>query len=379
MNSIKQGKTTIPPGYQNYPDIFDLSGGFTGGVNYVAGVPATVSDMRNVGGKHIANAAMPGPGDIQITAQWVSGNASVELHLPTSQKAPFDAGSYQQIAGLELTNRDTKKYMTGPKAQLYTEAKWLAAGKPHLAQGAFGLLPAKTEEWYMNMRWPYTTAFGTSAVNGGGVVGHSTDYDGKKVLITDKTTGKMVVAIIGEFGPGARGKTGNRIAGMSPDVMYYLGGGKVTGADAHVYTFGFLEDQSIAAGPLAIGSAAGGNPPTSSKGLAAVWWAETKLGAPYIWAAAGPNTFDCSGLTMWAYKHVGINLSHYSRAQINEGAPVAKANLQPGDLVFFGSPIHHVGMYIGNGKFIEAPHTGAFVRITTLAGYPGYAGACRPS
>jgi cell wall-associated NlpC family hydrolase len=122
----------------------------------------------------------------------------------------------------------------------------------------------------------------------------------------------------------------------------------------------------------------GGNPPTSSKGAAAVWWAEKALGRPYQWAATGPSTFDCSGLMKWAYAHVGIDLPHYSGAQINVGARVARANLEPGDLVFFGSPIHHVGMYIGGGQFIEAPHSGADVRISSLGNRGDFAGACRP-
>ncbi len=75
----------------------------------------------------------------------------------------------------------------------------------------------------------------------------------------------------------------------------------------------------------------------------------SRLGAPYVWAAAGPSSFDCSGLTMWCYRQIGISLPHSSRAQINVGQRVSRANLQPGDLVFFGSPIHHVGMYVGGG------------------------------
>ena len=109
-----------------------------------------------------------------------------------------------------------------------------------------------------------------------------------------------------------------------------------------------------------------------------MWWAEKALGRPYVWAASGPGSFDCSGLVMWAYAHVGVSLPHSSRAQIHHGASVGRANLQPGDLVFFGSPIHHVGMYVGGGAFIEAPHTGAVVRNTSLAGRGDYAGACRP-
>lgn len=125
-------------------------------------------------------------------------------------------------------------------------------------------------------------------------------------------------------------------------------------------------------------SDSGGNPPTSSQGAAAVYWAEKALGRPYQWAAAGPGSFDCSGLVMWAYAHVGVSLPHSAAMQINHGSRVSRSNLQPGDLVFFGSPIHHVGMYVGGGDFIEAPHTGAVVRIASLAGRGDYAGACRP-
>ncbi len=122
----------------------------------------------------------------------------------------------------------------------------------------------------------------------------------------------------------------------------------------------------------------GGNPPTSSKGAAAVWWAEKELGKPYQWAAAGPDSFDCSGLVMWAYAHVGVSLAHYSGSQFSSGPHVSRSNLQPGDLVFFGSPIHHVGMYVGGGDFIEAPSTGEDVRISSLDGRGDYAGATRP-
>jgi cell wall-associated NlpC family hydrolase len=134
-----------------------------------------------------------------------------------------------------------------------------------------------------------------------------------------------------------------------------------------------------AARARADGVVPGGNPPTSSKGAAAVWWAEQKLGCWYSWGAAGPSTFDCSGLMLWAYAHVGISLPHYSGAQFNSGPHVSRDNLEPGDLVFFGNPIHHVGMYVGNGDFIEAPYTGAKVRISTLGNRSDFAGATRPS
>jgi cell wall-associated NlpC family hydrolase len=123
---------------------------------------------------------------------------------------------------------------------------------------------------------------------------------------------------------------------------------------------------------------ADGDVPAGNKGEKAVAYAMKKIGCPYVWAADGPNTFDCSGLTMWAYRQVGVSLPHYSREQINYGKRVSRSNLQPGDLVFFGSPIHHVGMYVGGGKFIEAPYSGADVRVTSLSRRSDYAGACRP-
>lgn len=101
------------------------------------------------------------------------------------------------------------------------------------------------------------------------------------------------------------------------------------------------------------------------------------LGAPYRWGAAGPNAFDCSGFTMFVYAQVGVRLPHSSRAQISCGERVSRANLQPGDLVFFGSPIHHVGIYVGGGRYIHAPHSGDVVSIDALD-RRDYAGACRP-
>jgi len=80
---------------------------------------------------------------------------------------------------------------------------------------------------------------------------------------------------------------------------------------------------------------------------------------------------------MWAYAKVGISLPHYSQAQLNVGQRVSRKDLQPGDLVFFGSPIHHVAIYIGGGEMIEAPHSGANVRIASM-NRSDYVGASRP-
>ncbi|WP_067466982.1 C40 family peptidase [Actinomadura macra] len=114
----------------------------------------------------------------------------------------------------------------------------------------------------------------------------------------------------------------------------------------------------------------------TGKGAQALRYAMTKIGRPYVWGAAGPSTFDCSGLTMWAYKQVGINLPHYTGSQYNAGTHVSEDQLQPGDLVFFHSDLHHMGMYVGGGKMIHAPHTGDVVKIAPIAGRP-FAGGVR--
>jgi cell wall-associated NlpC family hydrolase len=104
----------------------------------------------------------------------------------------------------------------------------------------------------------------------------------------------------------------------------------------------------------------------------------SKLGSPYQWAADGPNSFDCSGFTMWVYRQVGVGLPHSSRAQYNVGQRVSRANLKPGDLVFFGrSRIHHVGIYVGGNQYIHAPSTGDVVKVSSL-NRTDYVGAVRP-
>ncbi|RMI45365.1 NlpC/P60 family protein [Actinomadura harenae] len=111
-------------------------------------------------------------------------------------------------------------------------------------------------------------------------------------------------------------------------------------------------------------------------GARALRAAMTKLGDPYVWGASGPSSFDCSGLVMWAYEQLGVNLPHYTGDQWNAGTHVTRDRLRPGDLVFFYPDLHHMGLYVGAGKILHAPHTGDVVRIDNLAGRP-FAGAVR--
>jgi cell wall-associated NlpC family hydrolase len=98
------------------------------------------------------------------------------------------------------------------------------------------------------------------------------------------------------------------------------------------------------------------------------------LGVPYVWGGASPSGFDCSGLVMYVYAQLGISLPHYTVAQWNAGVPISSP--APGDLVFFNG-LGHVGIYIGGGKFVDAPHTGSVVRIDSISSFGGYDGARR--
>ncbi len=119
------------------------------------------------------------------------------------------------------------------------------------------------------------------------------------------------------------------------------------------------------------------NGPASGRAGVAVQEAYNKLGSPYKWAASGPDRFDCSGLTMWVWGKAGVSLPHSSRAQYSSGRKVSKSELQPGDLTYYGSPIHHVGIYVGGGKMISAPQTGDVVKVQN-AFRSDYVGATRP-
>jgi cell wall-associated NlpC family hydrolase len=141
------------------------------------------------------------------------------------------------------------------------------------------------------------------------------------------------------------------------------------------------------AGGQAVPNVASGG--ASAKAMGAVRAALARLGTPYSWgggSASGPTYgvaqganikgFDCSGLTLYAYAQVGISLPHFTGDQYNVGVHVTRAQLRPGDLVFFHADLHHMGLYIGGGKFVHAPQTGDVVKISPLADFP-YAGAAR--
>jgi len=177
--------------------------------------------------------------------------------------------------------------------------------------------------------------------------------------------------------------------------------GQLAGAQAHAAALKSARQAALAAEAAAAAKAAAAaagaegstNAPSwawssgasATQGDMAANWALSQLGKPYQWGAAGPDTFDCSGLTMEAWARAGVQLLHYTGYQWEEGPHVPLDELQRGDLLFYATDnsdpatIHHVGIYIGNGMMVDAPYTGAFVRIDSIYA-PGIPiGAVRPA
>jgi peptidoglycan DL-endopeptidase CwlO len=177
---------------------------------------------------------------------------------------------------------------------------------------------------------------------------------------------------------------------------------ELASARAHAASLKAARQAALAAAAAAAASraaaAAGSGPPptaapswaassgaTVTQGDIAANWALTQLGKPYQWGGAGPDSYDCSGLTMEAWAHAGVQLLHYTGYQWEEGPHVPLSQLQRGDLLFYATnnsdpaTIHHVGIYIGNGLMVDAPYTGADVRIDSIY-QPGIPiGAVRPA
>jgi cell wall-associated NlpC family hydrolase len=119
------------------------------------------------------------------------------------------------------------------------------------------------------------------------------------------------------------------------------------------------------------------NGDTASRAGKVLKFAYDALGSPYVFGAAGPGSYDCSGLTLAAYRQVGVSLPHSARRQLAQGPQVPQSDLMPGDLVYFYSDVHHVGIFIGSGKVIHAPQPGENVKISDMSVFP-FAGASRP-
>jgi len=144
-----------------------------------------------------------------------------------------------------------------------------------------------------------------------------------------------------------------------------------------------LTTAGVVLSPVAAQAAGGGGAPPVAAPVApvvaptaaaqvAVDTALAQQGKTYVWAGAGPDVYDCSGLVQFAYAAAGIGLPHSSRMQSTMGVPVGRADLQPGDLVFFYDPVGHVGVYIGNGQMVHAPTSGQVVHVVDVDRMYGY-------
>ncbi|WP_336029808.1 C40 family peptidase [Geodermatophilus sp. FMUSA9-8] len=148
-------------------------------------------------------------------------------------------------------------------------------------------------------------------------------------------------------------------AGEAEEAAAPAAAGGSTGESAPVAQ---AAGQAAAAQPAPVAAAGGG----SGAAQAAVQTALAQVGDPYVWGAGGPNAFDCSGLTQYAYAAAGISLPHSSRMQSQMGTAVTRSQLQPGDLIFYYSPVSHVSMYIGNGQMVHASTSGVPVKVVSV-------------
>ena len=130
--------------------------------------------------------------------------------------------------------------------------------------------------------------------------------------------------------------------------------------------------------PTGAGPVAGPDAPVSGRAAAAVAFARAQIGKPYVWGATGPGAYDCSGLTQAAWAAAGVSLPRTTYDQIGSGQRVSSSQLQPGDLVFYYSGSSHVGIYVGGGEIVHAPHPGAAVEYAPVGEMP-ISGAVRPA
>ena len=189
-------------------------------------------------------------------------------------------------------------------------------------------------------------------------------------------------AAMGGFaGPGQPGGGGDNVDAVLRVMEEQLASGSYDPADFLSQTLTSLGENTPLQGNVQginFQLPKGGKAAGAARGAIAL--AEHYLGTPYAWGGESPSGFDCSGLLQYVWARMGVRIPRTSQQQWRAGRRVGKGQLQPGDAVFFeptASGPGHVGMYIGGGRFIESPHTGATVRISNLRGYPGYMGARR--
>ncbi len=334
------------------------------------------------------------PSHQSVVIESVGGAGAVHhatMGVPLVEHVGGSSGAGTSFDPASLGLPDPSNGYPGDNAPKYEIAAWMAR-QAHLAglPAELPIMAALTESSLHNDNYGDRDSLGyfqmrTSIWNQGEYAGFSNHPELQlKWFINEALSVRKERIAEGDTTYGQdRSKWGDWVADVEQPAAEYRGRYQTHLGDAD----GLLQQASASGGASinpAPGSASAGIDPTqmaggglgagvaggSPVGRAALTVAEKYLGTPYQWGGDTPQTgFDCSGLMEWSYSQIGIHLPRVAADQFDVGTPVTKAELKPGDLVFFQDStgyIHHVGMYIGDDKFIEAPHTGADVRISSL-------------
>jgi len=293
-----------------------------------------------------------------------------QIDVRTAQRAAVDAG--RAAAAAELKARTAKRQLAASLASQYKAASFSRTAALLASNSTDGYLQTIQS---MNLLTQHQSVVALTA--------------GKAIATSNAAAATAKAAVATALAK--RALIGKRQAELARQVTKYKALlATLTAAERAKYynpvpqpsaaTVARVVTRAVAAAtPLAATSQAAprATPRPSRGGGAAVAEARAQLGKPYQYGAGGPGSFDCSGLTSWAWRAAGVSLPHSAAAQQGSGSPVSRGDLRPGDLVFFGSPAYHVGIYVGDGMMIHAPTTGDVVKMSPLSYMSDYSGATR--
>lgn len=191
-------------------------------------------------------------------------------------------------------------------------------------------------------------------------------YSSQLLVFTSSAIRQLTIPVVpvSHRRPGLRAAKGPGVGRIRPSTALTIA--MITLLAGASATYLVLPSVGTQASKDSIGTQAPTNAPINPLSIKVITDALTRVGDPYVWGAAGPKAFDSSGLVLWAYSQIGVDLIHYSGDQWTEGAHIPRNKLQPGDLVFFFPDISHVAMYIGYGLMVNAPAFGQTVSVQPI-------------